>query len=64
MMVKNIYIQDDDIGIDNGIRLRLSQNDALKFVSVLIEWHFSTLRLSKKAKQLNTLPENPYILIK
>lgn len=59
---ENIYIQDDYIGIDNGYACAYYLNDALKFVSVLIEWHFDIAGLIEKGEAIdvNTLPENPY----
>lgn len=59
---ENIYIQDDFVGIDNGYACAYYLNDALKFVSVLIEWHFDIAGLIDKGEAIdvNTLPENPY----
>lgn len=58
----NIYIQDDYIGIDNEYACAYYLNDALKFVFVLIEWHFDIAGLIEKGEAIdvNTLPENPY----
>lgn len=58
----DIYIQDDYIGIDNEYARAYYINDALKFVSALIEWHFDIAGLIEKgeAVDVNTLPENPY----
>lgn len=57
-----IYIQDDYIGIYNGYVCAYYISDALKFVSVLIEWHFDIAGLIEKGEAIdvNTLPENPY----
>lgn len=59
---ENIYIQDDFVGIDNGYACAYYLNDALKFVSVLIEWHFDIAGLIDKGEAIdvNTLPENTY----
>ena len=58
----NIYIQDDSVGIHNGYVCAYDLNDALKFVFVLIEWHFDICGLIEKGEAIdvNTLPENPY----
>lgn len=59
---ENIYIQDDFVGIDNEYARAYYLNDALKFVSVLIEWHFDIAGLIKKGEAIdvNIFPENPY----